>query len=91
MEGRHATVSDLAAYESLVTKMHGLRLVHGDLNKHNFLITGKGVVLVDFETMQKSGDEKVMPDELEGLREQLLDESGKGGVQDDSGDEEVEG
>jgi predicted Ser/Thr protein kinase len=89
VEGRHATISDLHACESLVTKMHGLGILHGDLNKYNFLITGKCAVLVDFETAQQSQDKKAIQKELEGLKQQLLDESGKGGVA--SEDEEIEG
>lgn len=69
------------------TKMHGLGLLHGDLNKYHFFDHGKGAVLIDFETLQTSEDKKAMQDELEGLKEQLLDESGKGGVASDYDDE----
>jgi predicted Ser/Thr protein kinase len=79
VEGRHATVSDLHACEALVSKMHRLGILHGDLNKYNFLVAEKGVVLVDFETAQRSEDKQAMRNELEGLKEQLLDESGRGG------------
>jgi len=41
MEGRHATISDLPACEAIVGKLHGLGIVHGDLNKHNFLTSDK--------------------------------------------------
>lgn len=35
-EGRHATIADLTACEMVVGRLHGLRILHGDLNKHNF-------------------------------------------------------
>ncbi len=60
--------------------MHDLGIVHGDLNKHNFLITESGAVLIDFETAKKSGDGEVMKKEFEGLEVQLLDESGNAGM-----------
>ncbi len=41
MEGRRATISDLPACEAIVGKLHGLGIVHGDLNKHNFLTSDK--------------------------------------------------
>ncbi|OBT56982.1 hypothetical protein VE04_02555 [Pseudogymnoascus sp. 24MN13] len=80
VEGRHATISDLPACEGIVKRLHGLGVVHGDLNKHNFLISEKGAVLIDFETAKKSGDSEGMEREVRGLEGQLLDESGNGGT-----------
>lgn len=61
-------------------RLHGLGVVHGDLNKHNFLISEKGAVLIDFETAKRSGDGEGMEREVRGLEGQLLDESGNGGT-----------
>jgi hypothetical protein len=72
--------SDLQVCSVLVRKMHRLCLLQRGLNKYNFLIADAGAALLDFETVRQSGDEMAMRNELEGLREQLLDESGKGGV-----------
>ena len=55
-------------------------ILHRDLNKHNFLISERGAVLIDFETAERSGDSEAMEVELRGLEEQLLDESGIGGI-----------
>jgi hypothetical protein len=57
-----------------------LSILHGDLNKHNFLISERGAVLIDFETAKRAGNGETMEKELEGLAGQLLDESGTGGV-----------
>jgi len=78
--GHHATISDLPACKIIARKLHGLRILHGDLNKHNFLISERGVVLIDFETAKRSGNGETMEKEVEGLEEQLQDDSGTGGV-----------
>lgn len=80
VEGRHATISDLPACEAIVRRLHGLGVLHGDLNKHNFLISESGAVLIDFETAKQSENSEAMEREVEGLKGQLLDESGNGGV-----------
>ena len=80
VEGHHATISDLPACEAIVRRLHGLGVLHGDLNKHNFLISERGAVLIDFETAKRSDDTEGMEKEVGGLEGQLLDESGNGGV-----------
>ena len=80
VEGRHATISDLPACKTVVRRLHGLDILHGDLNKHNFLISERGAVLIDFETAERSDNSEAMEAELRGLEEQLLDGAGNGGV-----------
>ncbi|PQE28197.1 alpha-galactosidase A precursor protein [Rutstroemia sp. NJR-2017a WRK4] len=60
--------------------LHGLGIVHGDLNKHNFLISDGRAVLIDFETAKRSEDREAMEKEMKSLESQLLDISGIGGV-----------
>ena len=76
VEGSHASISDLLACELIVRRLHGLGVLHGDLNKHNFLISNNGALLVDFETAAQSEDIEAMEKEVEGLKTQLLDEAG---------------
>jgi len=79
--GRHATIADLPACKTIVRRLHTLGILHGDLNKHNFLISETaGAVLIDFETATRPEDVQAMNKEIEGLEGQLLDESGNGGV-----------
>jgi len=80
VEGRHAATDDLPACRAVVSKLHDLGIVHGDLNKHNFLISESRVVLLDFETAKRSEDTDATDRELRKLEEQLLDESGKGAM-----------
>lgn len=80
VKGHHATISDLAACQGIVKELHDLNILHKDLNKHNFLISERGAVLIDFETAERSENRELMDKEMEGLEGQLLDEFGNGGV-----------
>ncbi|CAF9918223.1 MAG: hypothetical protein HETSPECPRED_003703 [Heterodermia speciosa] len=80
VDGRRAGIEDLDICRRLVTKLHGLGIVHGDLNRHNFLIWSSGAILIDFESACKSDDQVKMKEEMRGLEQQLCDTSGKGGV-----------
>ena len=88
VDGRHAGIEDLDICQRLVTKLHGLGIVHGDLNRHNFLIGRLGAVLVDFESACKCDDQAKMQEEMQGLEQQLRDSSGKGGVMEVSSEDE---
>lgn len=80
--GRAARTEDLHQCQSVLGKLHSLAIKHGDINKHNFLIQeGKEeAVIVDFETMVRCHDKQELLREFEGLQEQLLESSGRGGV-----------
>ncbi|KAI9875361.1 MAG: hypothetical protein M1830_008579 [Pleopsidium flavum] len=80
VEGRHAVIGDLSACRAVVSKLHDLGIVHGDLNKHNFLVFESRVVLLDFETAVRSEDTDAMDRELRMLEQQLRNESGKGAI-----------
>jgi hypothetical protein len=63
-------------------KLYALQLKHGGTNKHNFLIRG-GVdeaVLIDSDSMIRCQDEQALLAESEGLREQLEENSRRGGM-----------
>lgn len=72
--GRCADISDLPACQEVVRRLHRLGILHGDLNRNNFLISKDKAILIDFETAQKSNDERAMEAEMEGLVKQLLEE-----------------
>ncbi|KAL8646274.1 MAG: hypothetical protein Q9226_006932, partial [Calogaya cf. arnoldii] len=79
LQGRHAGVQDLARCEDVVRKLHSLHILHGNLNRHNFLVDEDQVVLIDFETSACSQDEEKKAEELRGLKKELLDDSGNSG------------
>ena len=78
--GRRAEYRDNAACEEVAKQFHRLGYVHGDLNRHNFLVddfTGL-VTLIDFENASVY-TETAARKELDNLAEHIVDESGRGG------------
>lgn len=80
LHGRHANIGDLTICESTVQQLHSVGIIHGDLNRYNFVITGNEAKLIDFEvsTLRKEGLHEEAADELRKLPEKLLDSSGVG-------------
>ncbi|KAH8882449.1 hypothetical protein GQ53DRAFT_787493 [Thozetella sp. PMI_491] len=79
LEGRSACFQDLSICEAAVGTLHGLGLLHGDVNRYNFLVTEEWVKLIDFERVQENASSESMSKELESLRAKLVDMSGCGG------------
>ncbi|RBR20694.1 uncharacterized protein FIESC28_05211 [Fusarium coffeatum] len=78
---RTAEPEDLAACQHSLRKLHDLGILHGDINKHNFLIGADGeAVLVDFETAHKCSDPELLDEEYRHVKERLEDTSGRGGA-----------
>ncbi|KAI9753683.1 MAG: hypothetical protein M4579_005035 [Chaenotheca gracillima] len=72
--GRHAETKDLERCQRVVARLHGLGLVHGDLNKYNFLVPFADqdeVCLIDFEAAKRCDDTQAMNDELQELSSKL--------------------
>lgn len=78
LEGRSASIQDLDACETALGKLHEFGLLHGDANRYNFLVTEEGVKLLDFELAEENASRESMCEELEHLRVELVDESGRG-------------
>jgi len=78
-EGREGGIEDLAACQMAVERLHSLGLMHGDLNRFNFLVGSYGVRLIDFENSEIGTDGSRMRQELEELPQQLMEETGRGG------------
>ncbi|KAL8799108.1 MAG: hypothetical protein Q9182_006142 [Xanthomendoza sp. 2 TL-2023] len=79
IDGHYAQIQDLARCEDAVRKLHSLDILHGDLNRYNFLIGKDRVVLIDFETSFKSRDKASKTEELQGLSENFLDDRQEAG------------
>ncbi|KAI1148380.1 alpha-galactosidase A [Nemania diffusa] len=83
LEGRFACLDDLPRCAALLRRLHGLGdlgLVHGDVNRYNFIVEEghDGCVrLVDFEHAQDY-DETLAQAELESLSAELTEETGRG-------------
>ena len=80
VEGRPATVEDLSRCESVLRRLHDHGLVHGDINKYNFIVQDDMVRLIDFEKNQFCPDDtESMQNEMTSLYGQLMEDSGRGG------------
>lgn len=76
---RHATPNDLAICQEKVSSLHQVGILHGDVNKFNFLIRGKHAMILDFDSARKCDDAVEFEKELQCLAEQFSDTSGRGG------------
>ncbi|KAI0904238.1 alpha-galactosidase A [Ustulina deusta] len=82
LEGRFACSDDLTQCAAVLKRLHGLGdlgLVHGDVNRYNFIVeeSCRGCVrLVDLEHAQDY-DEKLAHAELESLPAELAEETGR--------------
>jgi RIO-like serine/threonine protein kinase len=71
IEGRPASFQDLSVCEAALGKLHELGLVHGDVNRYNFLVTEEGVKLLDFKRLREKASPELVSKELESLRAEL--------------------
>jgi predicted Ser/Thr protein kinase len=79
MDGHRAGIADLGTCQAAVDRLHSLGIVHGDLNRHNFIVSPSGATLIDFENARMDGSQEAMQKEFTQLAEQLMEESGRGG------------
>lgn len=89
--GRTAQVEDLDKCQRVLRRLHALQFKHGDVNKHNFLVSDEKdeAVLIDFETTVRSENQQELVEEFEGLRDRLEENDGRGGIlveEDDGGE-----
>ncbi|KAF1359209.1 alpha-galactosidase A [Lizonia empirigonia] len=75
---RTAAIHDLHGCEMVLERFHNLGLLHGDVNRHNFLVDNDGVKLIDFEHSQEHATEISRTLEMQNLRVELDDLSGRG-------------
>ncbi|KAL8397778.1 hypothetical protein RB594_004476 [Gaeumannomyces avenae] len=83
--GRPAGVEDLAACSEALGRLHTMGVLHGDTNRHNFLVFPvcggdgrKKVVILDFEKHKEGASRDELDAEMEGLKAQLEEETGRG-------------
>ncbi|KJK68704.1 Lipopolysaccharide kinase Kdo/WaaP family protein [Aspergillus parasiticus SU-1] len=79
LEGRHGGIEDLSVCKALLQRFHGLGLLHGDGNRYNFIIQQGSAKLIDFERSRYCpGEEEPMNAEMNSLRDQLVEDTGRG-------------
>ncbi|TLD04569.1 hypothetical protein E2P81_ATG10614 [Venturia nashicola] len=77
-DARHATPADLDICSQALAKLHGLGILHGDINKHNILITTGKATLIDFANARRGIDESEFEEEMKMLKAALCDDSNVG-------------
>jgi tRNA A-37 threonylcarbamoyl transferase component Bud32 len=79
-EGRRAGIADLEICQRSLQRLHDLGVLHGDVNRHNFIIApGHEAVPIGFEKSVINADVESLAKEMSGLAEQLSEETGRGG------------
>lgn len=80
LHGRsHASINNLDQCELALKSFHGLGLIHGDVNRYNFLVGEDSVKLIDFERSEEGAAEQLMSTELRSLYAEFIEDSGRGG------------
>lgn len=79
VEGRRAELGDHDRCREAVLRLHALGIVHGDLNRHNIIVSPSGVTLIDFGNSTIGGSTTAMEEELLQLPSFLEEETGRGG------------
>ena len=75
-----ASLDNLKDCEVALARFHKSGLLHGDVNRHNFLVGKDGkVTLIDFEHFQEDADADLREKEMQSLHAELTDNSGRGG------------
>ncbi|KAH9885009.1 hypothetical protein F4778DRAFT_518197 [Xylariomycetidae sp. FL2044] len=78
-QGHFASLVDIKKCEVTLRRLHGIGLVHGDANRYNFVVDAStgDVKMIDFEHADVYDEEKGRV-EIEELRAQLTEETGRG-------------
>jgi len=76
--GEAASQDDYSACQAALQTLHNLQIVHGDLNRHNMIVSADVVKFIDFEDSVSSSDNALKEKEMEGLTAALTDTSGRG-------------
>lgn len=78
VEGREAAVDDLPICQSCLQRVYGLDPLHGGVVRYKFIIARDGTAkLVDSENSRVTTDRSTKQIEMESLRDQLMEESGR--------------
>jgi predicted Ser/Thr protein kinase len=77
IDGRRPAKEDFETCTCCLDQLHRLGMVHGDVNRDNFIVRAGKAKLVDFENC-RSGTEEEMRKEVEDLREEFIQDSRRG-------------
>ncbi|KAK3945102.1 hypothetical protein QBC46DRAFT_372769 [Diplogelasinospora grovesii] len=77
LKGRFASIDDLPRCEEALQRLHSFGLVHGDINRYNFVVSSDCVRLLDLEHASEY-EEELGRLELEALPSELAEDTGRG-------------
>lgn len=79
LEGSYASIKDQAECEEALRRLHDMGLIHGDVNRFNFMVDGTNgrVRMVDFEHASEFDEEQARL-ELSSLSSELGEDTGRG-------------
>ncbi|KAK7416615.1 hypothetical protein QQX98_005086 [Neonectria punicea] len=88
LDGSSAGIEHLARGAEVLGRLHRLGLLHGDINRHNFIVGEGWTKMIDFEKSQETQEERPKNAEMLHLSSELEDDSGRGAgfLTDDEGD-----
>lgn len=75
---RYASLADLGKCESALETLHDFGMLHGDVNRYNFLVGEDGVKIIDFARLEEDTTEGARMREMQSLRQESVDQSGRG-------------
>ncbi|KAL5341344.1 hypothetical protein BJX70DRAFT_66310 [Aspergillus crustosus] len=79
LEGRQANIEDLSSCQAALQRLHDIGILHGDVNRYNFIIQDDAARLIDFEKSQLcNGTTAFMQAEMDSLCDQLVEDTGRG-------------
>ncbi|KAL1874330.1 hypothetical protein Daus18300_003694 [Diaporthe australafricana] len=78
LDGVSAGIEHHSRCAEILGRLHQVELLHGDVNRYNFISGQSRTKMIDFEQCQKLQDRKLMESEILSLPSQLQDESGHG-------------
>ncbi|KAJ3555561.1 hypothetical protein NPX13_g10331 [Xylaria arbuscula] len=78
LHGKSASIEHRARCTEVLGRLHRLGLLHGDVNRHNFMVGDGWTKMIDFEKSKETQDEGLVKAEVLSLLSKLEDESGRG-------------
>lgn len=79
LPGRYPSIDDLDLCQATIQELHAIGILHGDLNKYNFLISGMTAKIIDYEASTHiTKDSYEASNEMQQPTTRLLDDSGIG-------------
>lgn len=79
LQGREANIQDLSSCQAALQRLHDIGILHGDVNRYNFIVQDGTARLIDFEKSHFcNGATAAMQAEMDSLCDQLVEDTRRG-------------